>query len=161
MVAVEVREYYAGRAKERQREGGSIGGQVSHGKVVAKRAEPCREVKSLASEQAGAAGVEPRYKEVSLDDPVAYVLSNNLHRRHLTTSQASLVAAKAETLQAKLSEEAKERQKVSQGRGKKGKGKCPDLLRAQTRDQLGEQFGVSGRNVERARVVPIGDKTPY
>jgi hypothetical protein len=55
MVAARLRERYAKEAKERQREGGSVGGQVAHGKVMAKRAQPYEEHKSLASEQAGAA----------------------------------------------------------------------------------------------------------
>ena len=31
--------------------------------------------------------VEPRYEQFKGDDPLAFVLSENLHRRHLTASQ--------------------------------------------------------------------------
>jgi hypothetical protein len=42
----------------------------------------------------------------------------------------------------KYDEAAKERQKLSEGRGKKGPDNCPDL-KGQARDQVGEVFGVS------------------
>ncbi|MHC3938747.1 hypothetical protein ACI0FR_00033 [Paenochrobactrum sp. BZR 201-1] len=39
------------------------------------------------------AGVEPVYEQFSLDDPLSFVLSKNLHRRHLTESQRAMAAA--------------------------------------------------------------------
>ena len=56
MVAARVREHYVEAAKERQRAGGSVGGQAAHGKVRANwPTPPERELKSRASEEAGAA----------------------------------------------------------------------------------------------------------
>jgi hypothetical protein len=45
-------------------------------------------------------GVSPKTVEYTGDDPVAFVLSKNLHRRHLTESQRALVASKLATLPA-------------------------------------------------------------
>ena len=39
------------------------------------------------------AGVDPKFREHKDGDPLAFVLSANLHRRHLTTSQRAMVAA--------------------------------------------------------------------
>ena len=45
-----------------------------------------------------AAGVEPRFLEFDGDDPLAFVLSLNVHRRHLDESQRSMVAAQLATM---------------------------------------------------------------
>lgn len=103
------------------------------------------------------AGVQPRYREVKVVDPVAYVVSLNLHRRHLTPSQLSMVAARATVLRDKLSAEAKQR--MSNGGGdkksrtaKSGKENLPDPIAdaGQSRDQTGKLFGVSGKTVDHA-----------
>ena len=41
-----------------------------------------------------AAGIEPRFKEWTGDDPIAFVISCNLHRRHLNTTQRAAIAVK-------------------------------------------------------------------
>lgn len=44
------------------------------------------------------AKVEPKYTTFKGSNPLAFVLSRNLHRRHLTTSQRGIVAAKIATM---------------------------------------------------------------
>jgi hypothetical protein len=44
------------------------------------------------------AGVEPRYETYEGDDPIGFVVSRNVHRRHLNTSQRGIVADDLTTL---------------------------------------------------------------
>jgi ParB-like chromosome segregation protein Spo0J len=44
------------------------------------------------------ADIEPRYEKFFGDDPVSFVLSNNLARRHLSESQRAMIAAKIAVL---------------------------------------------------------------
>lgn len=101
--------------------------------------------RSLACEKAG---VKPNTIEVNPSDPVAYVLSLNLHRRHLSTSQRAMVAARARKF---YDDQAKERMKLSEGRGhKKGMENLPDLSTGSARDQAGRAVNVSGKTVDDA-----------
>lgn len=93
------------------------------------------------------AEVEPLCKSVRVDDPVAHVLSLNLKRRQLTPSQKAMVAARAKQYYV---DQAKERQKLSEGRGRKGVENLPHLLdvKGKARDQAGKAAGVSGKLVD-------------
>lgn len=44
------------------------------------------------------AGVEPEYRQYDGDNPIAWVVSVNLHRRHLSESQRAMVASRLATL---------------------------------------------------------------
>ncbi len=102
------------------------------------------------------AGVEPEFRVVSPSDPVAYVRSLNLERRHLDSAQRAMCAARADRLWDKFREEAKARQREAQERGRDTqKGIQANLPESksegqQTRDKVGELFGVSGRSVDSA-----------
>ena len=65
------------------------------------------------------AGIEPKFRKVEVVDPFAYVISLNIHRRHLTPSQLSMSAAMAREGYEKM---AKERQKASTSMAGKASG---------------------------------------
>lgn len=98
------------------------------------------------------AGVKPVTREVVIADPVAYVLSLNLHRRHLSPSQLAMVGGRATSLREKLAEEAAARQKS----GKKNLGE--NFPQGRTADTIGKLVGVSGKSVDHAtRVLKHGE----
>jgi ParB-like chromosome segregation protein Spo0J len=95
-----------------------------------------------------------KYETVQTDDPVAYVVSLNKHRRQLTPSQLSMVGARIKEYYAN---QAKER--MAEGGKHKGKENLPYPVsdKGQARDLAGKAVGVSGKSIDHAaRVLEKG-----
>jgi len=101
------------------------------------------------------ARVEPAFREVCPPDPVAYVLSRNLRRRHLDVGQRAMIGDKARTYYA---QQAKERQRKHSDTapGKPAvntSGTVSGSDFGEARDQAGKAVGVSGPTMDKARKV--------
>lgn len=83
-------------------------------------------------------GIDPDETTLSDEaDPVAYVVSLNIHRRHLTTPQRAMVAAKLATLK----------------RGQVGNGRKVEGQNCTSTDDAAEMLNVSPRSVKTAKHV--------
>ena len=93
-------------------------------------------------------GVSPKFWEwAGTESPLDFVVSLNLHRRHLAPSQRAAIGLKL------LEEEkpkAKERQRLSKGRGKKGAKRCA-TLNGKATVRAAERVGCSPRLIEQIK----------
>ena len=95
----------------------------------------------------GIAGLQPRFTEYTGDDPLGFVMSHNLHRRHLTESQRAMVAAKWAKLK-----------NGEIGNGRKvgspiGEPTPPIQSETKTRDEAAKLLNIGTSSIDRAKKV--------
>lgn len=99
------------------------------------------------------AGVEPKTKEYSGDEPTAFAVSLNDRRRHMNKGSLAAVAAELEPF---FAEDAKRRYEATVGRPKKSEEIIPqiDARRVpQAREEAAKSVGVNDRYVQDAKKV--------
>jgi N6-adenosine-specific RNA methylase IME4 len=99
----------------------------------------------------GEVGIEPRFETYQGDEPVSFVISKNLKRRHLNGSQKAMIATE---IKPALEEEARKRQ--AHGMTAPGKTlveQIPEASDGRARDKAGEVIGISGRYVAEAEKI--------
>lgn len=98
-----------------------------------------------------ALGLDPKTQVYDGNDPIGFVLSMNLHRRHLTASQKAAIAAEALPI---FESEAKKRQATSTGGSKPQlTAQMPEAAKGEAREQAAKAFGVSPRYISEAKAI--------
>jgi N6-adenosine-specific RNA methylase IME4/ParB-like chromosome segregation protein Spo0J len=93
--------------------------------------------------------LEPKTKAYDGTAPIDFVISMNLHRRHLTASQKSAIAVAALPL---FEAEAKKRQATSSGgKDPQLRAQMPQAERGKSSEQVAKAFGVSPRYIREAK----------
>jgi hypothetical protein len=92
------------------------------------------------------AGVEPRFETIEVDDPVTYVTSTNVRRRHLTKQQIGLFIAFATEVMSR--EEISAKGNAAQGRGDTH---VPNGTRVKSDAERAKEAGIGLRTLKRAR----------
>lgn len=128
-------------AEDIQQQGQQVSIELLGGKIVDGRR------RWLACQKAG---VQPKTRDVNVHDPVAYVLSLNLHRRHLSPGQLAMVGARAREI---YDRQAKERMRAGgkaagKSRPQQGPANLPEPNQGDARDQVGKVVGVSGKSID-------------
>lgn len=102
------------------------------------------------------ANVEPRFVEWdgSGDSPTLYVLSKNLHRRHLTTGQKAAIAVESLPL---LREEAQKRMRA----GKRDEDPESKSTQGRAREIAAKQVGVASATIYEAEQVKKADPEEF
>lgn len=95
-------------------------------------------------------GIEPKFEYYTGDKPLEFVISLNLKRRHLTQSQAGVIAL---TIMPLLEEEARKRVKESGEKFGKGMVILPEPIKNKgtSSQQAGKLFNVSEKYVREAK----------
>jgi len=108
------------------------------------------------------AGIEPKFVEYKGDSPLAFIVSKNIKRRHLTATQRAVITLK---LRPELEAEARKRQelagKIYHRGARKEKVGAPGpqpFDRARAKEQAAALVGVSPRTVQ--RVWTVAEKAP-
>lgn len=95
--------------------------------------------------------IEPRFRKITAD-PWQVAFAENIARRHLDVKRK---AAFGLAWQEHEKQNAKERQRLSEGRPKKGVETFPQVIEdaGKSRDKIGERVGVSGKSVDKVAVI--------
>ena len=88
-------------------------------------------------------GIEPRYEKFEGEDPLAFVLSENLHRRHLTASQRAALAAEVANMT---------QSDAGQQYGR-GQDSSDEIVQAISNKEASELFQVGTTSIKEAKAI--------